>query len=87
MKAPLKGDRDPSDFPKIKDKYWKAGYVEIPRAPGRQNLTDLPTNYDIRRLMPLPWPCRRCGEAHLMYTFRCVRCGFPTPLAAVNWRA
>ena len=56
------------------------------RPMGGQDLTTVPIDIDITQMMPLPWICPKCGDAHLMYTMSCKRCGRPTPLGEENWR-
>ena len=53
---------------------------------GGQDHTSIPIDFDITKLMPLPWVCPRCGNAHLMYVFACNRCGYKTPIGDENWR-
>ena len=54
---------------------------------GKQSLLDIPKDEDLRKRMPLPWMCPKCGNGHLMYVLKCNRCGYPTPLGDENWRA
>ena len=53
---------------------------------GGQDHTSIPIDFDMTKIMPLPWVCPRCGNAHLMYVFACNRCGFKTPIGDENWR-
>ena len=56
------------------------------RPMGGQDLTTVPIDFDVTKIMPLPWVCPKCGNAHLMYVMKCNRCGKPTPLGEENWR-
>lgn len=56
------------------------------RPMGGQDMTTVPIDEDLTKMMPLPWVCPKCGDPHLMYTLRCMRCGAPTPIGETNWR-
>lgn len=49
---------------------------------GTKDITDVPTNFDVSLVMPLPWMCK-CGRALMYYDYFC-QCGRITPLGVYS---
>ena len=74
-----------TEMPEWKPQAHRFGNIHLTprkRPLGRVDITDLDSNIDYRRIMPLPYACA-CGNQMLLYTDICSRCGRPTPLRQV----